>query len=507
MRGPSLRLVLLLPGLLWAPAALCAPPEFGFANVAAQAKALAAKPFEPLARVPEFVGSLDRETWQAITYQPLKALWRSESLPFVVRFYHPGFLYDYAVPIYVVSKYGVGQWAFDKKLFRYPKPELAKKIPKDLGYAGFSVHYPLVRADREQKLAAFLGASYFRAIGLGQVFGLSARGLAIDTGSSAGEEFPFFRAFWLAKPEQDSDSLVVYALLDSPSVTGAYRFVVTPGKTTTIDVQLRLFTRDAISKLGIAPLTSMFLYAQIRNRSFADYRPEVHNSDGLMIAAGSGEWLWRPLRNPDRLAINSFTLDRLAGFGLMQRDREFAHYQDLVDHFEHKPSAWVQPRGDWGPGHIELVQIPSNHQRNDNIVAFWVPAEPVKAGQKLDFAYRLSWQMVEPQQPPAGHVTATRIGRTSPAKGAAPTPMMVVDFTGARLTRLPADAGVQAKVSVADNGKLGKVRVVKNQITGEWRLLFGVQAENAGQAVEMRAYLADANGKPLTETWTYALGQ
>ncbi|MDN5863137.1 MAG: glucan biosynthesis protein, partial [Salinisphaera sp.] len=206
-------------------------------------------------------------------------------------------------------------------------------------------------------------------------------------------------------------------------------------------------------------------------------------------------------------AINSFTLDRLAGFGLMQRDREFAHYQDLVDHFEHKPSAWVQPRGDWGPGHIELVQIPSNHQRNDNIVAFWVPAEPVKAGQKLDFAYRLSWQMVEPQQPPAGHVTATRIGRTSPAKGAAPTPMMVVDFTGARLTRLPADAGVQAKVSVADNGKLGKVRVVKNQITGEWRLLFGVQAENAGQAVEMRAYLADANGKPLTETWTYALGQ
>lgn len=504
-RLPSLFVI----GLLWAaaPGAGAAPAPFAFADVAARAEALAAKPFVPPAPIPKFLRSLAAEKWRRIDYLPKKALWRGQNLPFELQFFHPGYLYEQTVPINIISEYGVGQWMFEKKLFSYPEPELRKRVPPDLGYAGYRIYYPLERTSPSTKIAVFLGASYFHAVGLGQVFGLSARGLAVDTGLSKGEEFPYFKEFWLRQPTADAEKITVYALLDSASVTGAYRFVIDPGRSTVIDVQARLFARKNIKKLGVAPLTSMFLFSETRDRGLTDYRPEVHNSDGLMIAAGDGEWIWRPLRNPDRLAINSFTGKGLKGFGLMQRDRHFAHYQDLDAHFERRPSAWVVPLGDWGPGRVELVQIPSDHQRNDNIVAYWVPKKAVKAGQSLDFAYRLFWQRLDPQRPPAGYVTATRIGQASGQGDAAPAPKLVVDFAGPELAKLPADAEVGAYVDVGINGKVGGVRVIKNQISGGWRLIFTVKLDDQDHPLEMRAYLTGADGGALTETWSYALRQ
>ena len=83
-----------------------------------------------------------------------------------------------------------------------------------------------------------------RASARDQVFGLSARGLAIDTAESWGEEFPWFREFWLVTPAPNAKELTIYALLDSPRVTGAYRFAVEPGEQTRVDVECRLFLRE-----------------------------------------------------------------------------------------------------------------------------------------------------------------------------------------------------------------------------------------------------------------------
>lgn len=481
-------------------------PAFGFEDVVARAKALAAEPFEPPPQVPKFLRQLSPEQWRGIAYRPEKALWGDQGLPFAVQLFHPGSYYQHAVAIRVISEYGVGRLTFEKERFDYPSEKMRKRVPADLGYAGFRIHYPINRPDQKTEMAVFLGASYFRAVGAGAVYGQSARGLAIDTGLPGGEEFPYFKAFWLRHPAPDAKAMTVYALLDSASVTGAYRFVINPGATTVMDVQLRLFTRKDIAKLGIAPLTSMFLFSETLNKPVADYRPEVHDSDGLMMAAGSGEWLWRPLVNPDTLTINSFAFDRINGFGLLQRDRVFAHYQDLLRRYEQRPGTWVVPQGDWGPGHVELVQIPSASSRNDNIVAYWVADKPVKAGQTLDYAYRLSWEMREPTRPPSGYTVATRVGAPESAEATPPAVReVVVDFAGEGLAELGADQDLTARVTVDAAGKLVDARVMRNDVAGGWRLFCRLQYGNPDAPLEVRAYLANAQGGALTETWTYAV--
>ena len=248
------------------------------------------------------------------------------------------------------------------------------------------------------EIAVFQGASYFRGVSKGQVYGLSARGLAIDTAQPGGEEFPFFRAFWLETPVPTARQTIVHALLDSPSATGAYTFRIAGGKPTTMDVEVKLFTRKQIEHVGVAPLTSMFLFSGNGRERIDDFRPAVHDSDGLAIADANGERVWRPLANPRRLQVSAFSVKELAGFGLIQRQRNFPSFEDLEARYERRPSAWVEPVGSWGSGAVHLVEIPSEEEIHDNVVAFWRPQEPYKQGSAYTFAYRLTWP---DQAPPA----------------------------------------------------------------------------------------------------------
>jgi glucans biosynthesis protein len=296
-----------------------------------------------------------------------------EKNPFQVQFFHPGLYYNRTVIINTVSHEGAKNVPFSPDFFDYGANRFQEKIPSELGFAGLRILYPL-NTDQPDDIAVFLGASYFRAVGKNQAYGLSARGLAIDTGQDSGEEFPYFKEFWIEEPDRNAQEIIIFALLDSKRITGAYRFTIRPGDNTKMLVEGKLFKRDNIEKIGIAPLTSMFFYGENTNqRPVDDFRPEIHDSDGLQVVNSSGEKIWRPLINPPHLFINSFQSSNIKAFGLLQRDRDFDHYQDQETRYDSRPSALVVPVGDWGPGHVELVQIPTENETNDNIVAYWVP--------------------------------------------------------------------------------------------------------------------------------------
>jgi glucans biosynthesis protein len=404
----------------------------------------------------------------------------------------------------VVERSGVHSVAFNPSLFDYGKNDFASRVPQNLGFAGFRLHYPIKTPKYRDEVIVFLGASYFRAVGRDQGFGLSARALAVDTAEPRGEEFPFFDEFWLVQPSARSREMTVYGLLDSPGITGAYRFVVTPGMQTVVDVEARLFPRHALAKLGVAPLTSMFYSGENDRPPRDDFRPEVHDSDGLQIELGSGEWIWRPLVNPERLRVTSFRAERLRGFGLLQRDRDSDHYQDLETRQELRPSAWVTPSsGEWGPGRVELVEIPTSGDVNDNVVTYWVGDEPTAAKKRVDLAYRITWYGADSKSsPPGGRVVGSRWDSGSPTVEGAYR--FVVDFDGPALQKLPAETVVRGVVTVGGPDGQGEVleqQVLKNPTTGGWRLTFLTRPAGDGP-FELRAFL-DLEGSALTETWTY----
>ena len=476
---------------------------FGLDDVAAKAQQLAQEPFQAAKdQVPEWMLKMDYDQWRDIRFRPDHALWQHEHLPFQVQFFHPGLYYDRTIAMNVIDAHGVHHVPFSSNDFDYGKNEFASQIPQDIGYAGFRIHAPIKTPKYYDEVIVFLGASYFRSLGKHEIFGASARGLAIDTAESTGEEFPYFTEYWLVQPASNAHALTVYALLDSPSITGAYRFVIQPGDQTMVDVDVRLFSRRDIRKLGIAPLTSMFFFGENTTRSFDNFRPEIHDSDGLMIENGTGEWLWRPLDNPRTLQLNGFQLHDPKGFGLVQRDRDFDHYQDLETRQEIRPSIWIAPRGDWGDGRVELVQIPTKKDINDNIVAYWVPARLPRSGEPLEFSYTMYWYGDDLARPPGGRVVATRREPGS-HDGAY---RFVIDFAGRKLDRLPADSGLRGLVTVAggdDAGELLDQHVIKNPVTGGWRLSFQVKPKT-GKPLELRAFL-EKGGSALTETWTYGV--
>jgi len=394
--------------------------------------------------------------------------------------------------------------AFSPSQFDYGKSDFASRVPQDLGYAGFRVHALIKTSNYYDEVIVFLGASYFRAVGKQEVFGLSARALAVDTALPSGEEFPFFKEFWLVTPTDKAKDLTVYALLDSPSVTGAYRFVIQAGEQTSVGVVERLFFRREVKQLGIAPLTSMLFHGENTVRQFEDFRPEVHDSDGLLLNFNSGEWLWRPLDNPRALDVSSFGVPNPKGFGLVQRDRDFDHYQDLETRADERPSAWVAPQGNWGDGHVDLVEIPTKSDTNDNIVAFWTPEKSPKVDDTTAYAYTLYWYGDDPARPPNGRVVATRRDRGNQEDSY----RFVVDFGGKKLEAIPADQVLRGVVTIASDGDAAELfdqHVVKNPVTGGWRLTFEVKPKRK-EPIELRAFL-DKGGDTLTETWSYVLVQ
>jgi glucans biosynthesis protein len=488
--------------MLWSPCR-AAGAAFGFDDIDRRAQALAAAPFKKGDTLPRELQNLQYDQYRDIRYKRDHFLWHDAGLPFEVAFFHQGWHFDQPVLINVVSANTVREVKFDPSQFDYGATKIDTNALKGLGYAGFRVHYAVNTEKYKDEVLVFLGASYFRSLGKGQRYGVSARGLAVDTGGPSGEEFPRFVEFWIERPARDSRTLTVYGLLDSRRVTGAYRFVLRPGVTTTLEVKARLHLRESITKLGIAPLTSMFYFGENQPGSRQDYRPEVHDSDGLSIHAGSGEWIWRPLANPKRLMVSSFTVTDPGGFGLMQRDRNFSDYEDLEARYGLRPSVWVEPRGKWGAGRVELVQIPSPDETNDNIVAYWVWADPPKPGKAYDVEYRVLWQMTEETRPPVARVTQTRRGRGYVKKPDDSIGFMI-DFQGPNLKKLPPGAKLEGVATADDNGEILEHEAYRNEVTGGARLALRMRRIDSNKPVELRAFLRSGNDT-LSETWTYAL--
>jgi glucans biosynthesis protein len=396
---------------------------------------------------------------------------------------------------------------YDSADFDFGKNTLSPETWGELDYAGLRVHYHLNGPQYKDELIVFLGASYFRALAAGTRYGLSARGLAVDTVGGQGEEFPYFPEFWIEKPAADAQTLRMFALLDSPRVAGAYQFDVTPGDETVVEVRTRLYLREPIATLGIAPLTSMYQFGENQPHR-VDFRPEVHDSDGLMVATGDGEWLWRPLINPNQVLTTSFSMRELKGFGLLQRDRSFTSYEDTEARYELRPSAWIEPVGSWGPGRVELVQLHTPNETNDNIVAYWVPSAQITPQNPMNFSYDLLWTTEDPrtkEKQQAGRVESTRVDSRLEAEHTKDTVRFTIDFESTELAKLPADTvlrGVVATMGGDEGYGIVEQQVLKIPATNGWRLVFRVP--KARRPIELRAYL-DQGGKPLTETWTYTL--
>ena len=487
-----------------------APPAeagFGFAEVQQLAQQRASQPYQNRSpKLPNAIAKLDFDQYQDIRFKRNDALWRNQSL-FEVQFFHRGFNFDRRVNISEVVDGQTKAVSYNPNWFDFGKVvRQPGKLPRDLGFAGFRVHYPLQSPNYKDELIVFLGASFFRVLGRNQDYGLTARGLALNTGSKNGEEFPWFTDFWLVRPtDPEQRVLTIYALLDSDSVAGAYRFDVRPGRITQVEVHSVLFPRKNIQKLGIAPMTSMYLYGEDpAGHHFNDYRPEVHDSDGLMMQTGIGEWLWRPLSNPHDLRINRFMDEHPHGFGLIQRDRDFSHYQDEDARFQRRPSYWIQPLGDWGRGGVELVEIPTDEDIHDNIAAYWVPEQPVEADKPLHFDWLMFAHGDSPQWPPGARVVATRtLAPTSAemqALGHSDARRVMIDYAGGDLDGLDGSQPLKALLT-ANGGQVQDVTVQKLAETGSWRVSFLVFPAHQHDTVDLHCYL-QLYGESLTETWT-----
>ncbi len=484
-----------------APAAATGTP-FDYAWLKGRARALALKPYA--VHTPPLPKSLDQISWdnyQKLRFRKDHALWAKEKLPFRIEMFHPGLYFKNPVQIHEVVNGISSQYNYDARHFDTRGLKLGK-LPPDLGYAGFRVQH---QDDWQRDIVAFLGASYFRAVGGQKQYGLSARGLAIDTGLQRAEEFPLFTDFWLERPLADPDELVVYALLDSPSVAGAYRFGIRPGENLLMDVDVALYPRKEIERLGIAPLTSMYQVGENDRRMGYDFRPEIHDSDGLSIWTGAGEWIWRPLVNPRDVRVNSFFDNNPRGFGLLQRDREFGNYLDDGVWYDRRPSLWVEPKGDWGRGAVQLVEIPTVDETFDNIVAYWNPERKTRPGEEWLLAYRLHWGAHAPRQSPLGivHATHTGLGGVIGRKREYFSWRFAVDFNGGALGQL----GENAKVEPVISASRGDIEITSARpltpING-YRAMFDIRPkDDSAEPIDLRLYLRNAKGEALTETWIY----
>jgi periplasmic glucans biosynthesis protein len=477
-------------------------PLFSFDSVKDMARTLSASPFaadpEPL---PAPLHDLDYDHFRRISFRSEQAFWRDAG-DFRVELFHRGFQYDQKVTINLVEQGKPRALAYAADLFDFDGSGLKPDFPATLGFAGFRLHYPLNRSEYFDEFAVFQGGSYFRLIGRGQHYGMSARGLAIDTAEPQGEEFPCFTQFWIVRPSQGAGSVEIYALLDSKSTTGAYRFVLAPGAETRAGVEATLYPRLALRKPGLGALTSMFLHGGVGSRPFMDLRPQVHDSDGLLLDAGTGEQLWRPLLDPRALRVSAFADQHPRGFGLLQRDRDFRDYLDPDEQYEARPSLWVAPRGDWAQGRVELVEIPSDDEINDNIVAYWVPEQHIGPEAPFSFAYDIKATADRPIPGP-GCSVATRMAPAhsiEAAKDDRHGPFgFWIDFADGDLPGLEAAQPVEAVVT-SSTGALEKISC-RRLPTGRWRVGFVLTPDGKKDA-ELRAFLR-LRGATLTETWTY----
>ena len=488
--------------------------DFSFEALKARAKEMAGKPYEaPPSPRPEVMQRIDYDAHGKIRFKPESALWANGPSPWPVTFFHLGRFFQKPVRMHVVEEGRAREIVYDASYFEMPANSPARELPAGAGFAGFRLQesrsgHPGRNGEaldwKTNDWVAFLGASYFRAIGELYQYGLSARGVAIDPAvSGKTEEFPDFTHIWLETPQAGAEYVVVYALLSGPSLAGAYRFRMHRGKGVTMEIETALHLRKDVSRLGIAPLTSMFWYSETAKPMAIDWRPEVHDSDGLALWTGSGERAWRPLNNPPRTMASAFVDNDPRGFGLMQRDRETGHYLDGV-HYERRPSLWVETTGQWGRGSVQLVEIPTDREIDDNIVVYWVPTEPVLAGRPLDFGYKLYWDSDEPNPTDLGRVQSTYHGVGGIPGQPRPEGAVrfVVDFTGPKVAELKRGDG-KADITVSrGNVTLSDAYPVVAGEKGVYRVFFDLMA-HGNEPIDMRMFVRDKDGSALTETWLY----
>lgn len=479
---------------------------FSFQTVVDKAQELAASNWQAPPQVPRFLQDLSYHDYQGIRFKPERSLWLDEDSDFGVMLTPPGLFYHHAVALNIVEGDQAEPLVFDKTQFSYPNSELEKLIPADLGYAGFKLTFPFAEPDVANQFLVFAGASYYRAVGRQNNFGLSGRGIAVNTGLPSGEEFPSFIEFWLEKPEPNAETLTIYGLLDGKSLTGAYQFEVTPGDETSMQVTSVLFPRQNIDLVGVAPLTSMFYYGENTLRPYGEWRPEVHDSDGLLIHDGvSDEWLWRPLNNPAALSMDYFATEQVKGFGLLQRDADFRSYMDAEAGYGTRPSAWVEPEGEWGKGHVVLTQLPTPDETNDNIVAFWTPEAKLESGQSYRYAYNVRFGNADLAHNPMGHALDSFLGDGKRIGGgdAEGAVRVIVDFAGGPLDERGAEAPVTGQVTAMEDGEILEHFVEYVAPLKRWRLSI-LARPAANRPLSLRAFLHEGENT-LSETWSYQL--
>ena len=477
--------------------------EFTFEDLKALAKASANTPYSPSVNpAPELIDKMTYDQHWKIRFKEEETLYPSgENAP--VQLFYPGRYFPDPVKIYIRNK---NNWVkavpFDNNIFDMPADSPAHDLPEGFGFAGFRI----MRPDLKPDWISFLGASYFRTDGPEGQYGLSARGVAINTGMNQPEEFPRFSAFWLGPAEKEGESLSVWALLDGPSITGAYRFGLSKDNKTAkghiTSVTANLYMRADVERLGIAPLTSMYWYSETDKTIAKDWRPEIHDSDGLAIQTGSGQQIWRPLNNPQSVSTTSFIDDNPKGFGLIQRDRDFQHYQDDGVFYNKRSSAWIKPQGDWGTGAVQLIEIPTKDETFDNIVAYWVPEKAARKGDEFTFSYDIEWRPLDPKSKELASVVNTRQGLGGIPGQPIPEEInkVVIDFEGPVLAGLDRDSGIKPIVEASNGEILEPIRAYPIVGTNQWRLTFDFKQTDTNP-VNIRAYLINKKQEAITETW------
>jgi glucans biosynthesis protein len=480
------------------------PSRFDFEDVARRARDLAGAPFEAAPTpLPEQLDKLEFDAWRDIRFRPERALFANVPNSFRLHTFHLGFLHKRPVTVNTIRDGIPTPIPYSASLFDYGRNKFEKPLPINVGFAGFRLHFPLNEPHVHDEVISFVGASYFRFLGRGQKYGLSARALCVDCGDDK-EVFPFFREFWIETPQAGGNRMTIYALLDGAATTGAYRFDLTTGQESTLDVQATLYPRRT-AKFGLAPLTSMYLTGENDRRVHDGYRDELHDSDGLLVHGESKEWLWRPLGNPARARMSTFFDPNIRGFGLMQRDRNFETYQDIELAYQERPSYFVEPQTPWGPGAVELLELPTPDETNDNVVAAWVGTQPLEVGKPFSYAYRITSLLDLPRLSPNGRAVNTfETGARALGSGEPATPgahRFIVDFAGGELSYYAEDPAQVEVVASVTNGVVIRASVAPNPHIDGLRAMFDVVVKS-GQTTDIRAFLK-TGAQTLTETWTY----
>lgn len=473
-------------------------PAFSEDWLREEAQRLAGEEFVQRPPVPEAWRNLTYDQYRAIWFDGRRAVWAETDRPYRVDFFAPGLYFERPVEINVVEDGQARRIPFD--LTRFDTTDQFPEMPLEntLGYSGFRLRTEFDQPGIHEEFCVFQGASYFRAVGKGQIYGLSARGLATKTAEQGGEEFPDFTRFWIVAPQPGDETIRVHALLDGPAVTGAYRFDITPGMPARMEILVSLFMRREVANVGIAPLTSMFLFDETNRTRFDDFRSAVHDSEGLLMFNGSGEVLWRQLANPKLLQVSAFLDAGPRGFGLLQRSRELDDYGDLEARYHDRPSLWVTPGEGFGTGSVNLVEIPADREVYDNIVVYWRLAESMKPGAEHRLSYRLDWggEPPRPEGVDLAPVLKTRMGNG--ADKDRPGQIVAIDFgphpSFGQLDKL------NSAVS-ATTGTLGPAVLQQNPGTGGVRVSFRFDPGEVDLS-EMRAQLLSGE-TPVSETWLY----